>query len=122
MKLLAKYKNGNYTESWESDKVIKGFEEEVDKQFNDEQITKNTDFVRIVAYTNRAVGNWNKFVRNSIIKDAFKSIITKNDLFTSYVTIVDQFNDEIIRNSEDYIVKEIANYTHPQYELKGFMS
>ena len=97
------------------------FQEEVEKQFNDEQITKNTDFVRIVAYTNKAVGNWNKFVRNTIIKDAFKSIITKNDLFTSYVTIVDKFNDPIIRNSEDYIVHDVVNYLHPDYKIKGFM-
>lgn len=97
------------------------FQQEVEKQFNDEQITKNTDFIRIVAYTNKAVGNWNKFVRNTIIKDAFKSIITKNDLFTSYVTIVDKFNDPIIRNSEDYIVHDVVNYLHPDYKIKGFM-
>ena len=72
------------------------FDNEVYKQFNDEAITRNTDFVRIIAYTNKAVGAWNKIVRNSIIKDANKSPITKNDLITSYVTIVDQFNDAII--------------------------
>lgn len=99
----------------------KQFEEEVERQFNDEQITKNTDFVRIVAYTNKAVGNWNKFVRNSIIKDADKSVVTKNDLFTSYVTLVDSFNDIIIRNSEDYIVHDVVNYVHPDYQIKGFM-
>ena len=79
------------------------FDNEVYKQFNDEAITRNTDFVRIIAYTNKAVGAWNKIVRNSIIKDANKSPITKNDLITSYVTIVDEYNDIIIRNSEDYI-------------------
>lgn len=112
--------DSNYTKGY---KVLgcKDFEEEVDKQFNDEQITTNTDFVRIVAYTNIAVGNWNKFVRNSIIKDADKSPITKNDLFTSYVTLVDDFNDAIIRNSEDYIVYDIVNYVHPIYKIKGFM-
>lgn len=99
----------------------KDFEAEVEKQFNDEQITKNTDYVRVIAYTNKAVGAWNKLVRNSIIKDADKSVITKNDLFTSYVTIVDDFNSPIIRNSEDYIVYDVVNYTHPQYQIKGFM-
>ena len=77
--------------------------------------------MKLISYTNKAVSNWNKFIRETIIKDSEKSVITKNDLITSYVTIVDQFNDAIIQNSEDYIVKEIANYTHPQYELKGFM-
>lgn len=97
------------------------FQQEVVKQFSDESITHNTDYVKVISYTNKAVSNWNKFIRESIIKDSEKSVITKNDLITSYVTIVDQFNDAIIQNSEDYIVKEIANYTHPQYELKGFM-
>lgn len=97
------------------------FQQEVVKQFNDEAITRNTDYVKVISYTNKAVSDWNKFIREAIIKDSEKSVITKNDLITSYVTIVDQFNDAIIQNSEDYIVKEIANYTHPQYELKGFM-
>ena len=97
------------------------FRQEVLKQFSDESITRNTDYVKVISYTNKNVSAWNKFIRESIIKDANKSIITKNDLITSYTTIVDKFNDEIIRNSEDYIVKEIANYTHPQYNLKGFM-
>lgn len=97
------------------------FQQEVVKQFSDEAITRNTDYVKVISYTNKVVSNWNKFIRENIIKDSEKSVITKNDLITSYVTIVDQFNDEIIRNSEDYIVKEIANYTHPQYELKGFI-
>lgn len=97
------------------------FSDEVYKQFNDEAITRNTDFVRIIAYTNKAVGAWNKIVRNSIIKDAIKSPITKNDLITSYVTIVDDYNDPIIRNSEDYIIHDIVNYVHPKYNIKGFM-
>ena len=97
------------------------FDNEVYKQFNDEAITRNTDFVRIIAYTNKAVGAWNKIVRNSIIKDANKSPITKNDLITSYVTIVDEYNDIIIRNSEDYIIHDIVNYVHPKYNIKGFM-
>lgn len=112
--------DASYTKGY---KVLysKDFETEVENQFNDEQITKDTDFVRIVAYTNKAVGNWNKFVRNSIIKDADKSIVTKNDLFTSYVTLVDDFNDIVIRNSEDYIVYDVVNYVHPDYQIKGFM-
>jgi len=89
--------------------------------FNDEQITKNVDYCRIIAYTNACVSGWNKFIRNSIVIGSNKAIITKNDLFTSYVTLVDSFNDTIIKNSEEYIVNDIVNYTHPKYEFKGFM-
>lgn len=89
--------------------------------FSDETLTRNIDFTKIIAYTNSAVSGWNKFIRNSIIKDADKSIITKNDLIISYATIVDKFNDCIIKNSEEYILKDVVNYVHPKYQLKGFM-
>ena len=89
--------------------------------FNDEQLTTNVDFCKIIAYTNNCVSAWNKFVRNSIIKDAEKTVINKNDLILSYTTIVDSYLSPIIQNSEEYIVKDIVNYVHPKYELKGFM-
>lgn len=97
------------------------FNQIVYNNFNDEQITHNVDFAKIVAYTNNCVSAWNKVVRGSIIADADKSVITKNDLIISYVTLVDKFNDCIIKNSEEYILKDVVNYTHPKYGLKGFM-
>lgn len=89
--------------------------------YNDETLTKNIDFVKTIAYTNGCVNNYNNYIRNSIIKDCDKSIITKNDLITSYCTIVNQFNDVVIENSEEYIIKDVVNYVHPKYQLKGFM-
>lgn len=97
------------------------FTNEVVVQYSDDQITNNTDSIRILAYTNMCVSSWNKFVRECIIKDNAKSVITKNDLITSYVTIVDAFNSPIIKNSEDYIIHDIVNYTHPTYNIKGYM-
>nr|DAW71207.1 MAG TPA: ATP dependent DNA helicase [Crassvirales sp.] len=97
------------------------FNQIVYNNFNDDHITNNVDFVKIVAYTNNCVSSWNKIVRESIISDADKSVITKNDLIISYVTLVDKFNDTIIKNSEEYIIKDIVNYTHPKYNIKGFM-
>ncbi|MBO7692965.1 MAG: AAA family ATPase [Acholeplasmatales bacterium] len=99
----------------------KEFETIVYNNFNDEELTRNIDFAKIIAYTNTAVSNWNKFIRNIVIKNADKSVITKNDLIISYITIVDNFNSPIIKNSEEYIIKDIVNYTHPTYELKGFL-
>ena len=89
--------------------------------FNDEQVTKNVDYCKVIAYTNLCVSGWNNFVRNSIIADSQKGIVTKNDLFISYTTLVDSFNQPIIKNSEEYIIHEIVNYVHPKYEIKGFM-
>lgn len=97
------------------------FENIIYNNFNDEELTRNIDFAKIIAYTNNTVSYWNKFVRNAIIKDADKSVITKNDLIISYITIVNQFNECIIKNSEEYILKDVVNYVHPRYQLKGFM-
>lgn len=89
--------------------------------FNDQQLTKNVDFVKIIGYTNICVSGWNKYVRNAIIKDFDKAIINKHDLIISYTTIVDKFNDPIIKNSEEYIINDIVNYTHSTYNIKGFL-
>ena len=97
------------------------FEQIVNINFNDEELTRNIDYAKVIAYTNNTVSGWNKFIRNAIIKDADKSVITKNDLIISYITIVNQFNDCIIKNSEEYILKDVVNYVHPRYGLKGFM-
>ena len=75
----------------------------------------------IIGYTNDKVAIWNNFVRNRIIKDADKTIINKNDLIMSYQTIVNEFNSIVINNSEEYIVKDIINYTDTTYGFKGFL-
>ena len=97
------------------------FGEIVSMNFNDEELTRNVDFANVIGYTNMCVSGWNKFIRNNIIQDAEKSIITKNDLIISYVTIVNEFNEVIIANSEEYILKDVVNYVDPTYELKGFL-
>ena len=97
------------------------FQQIVYNNFNDEELSHNVDFAKVIGYTNVCVSAWNKFIRNSIVKDCEKSIITKNDLIISYTTIVNQFNDCIIKNSEEYIIKDIANSVHPTYGLKGFV-
>lgn len=97
------------------------FDKIVYNNFNDEELTRNVDYAKVIAYTNVAVSKWNKFIRNAIIADSDISVLTKNDLIISYVTIVNQFNDCIIKNSEEYVLKDIANSVHPKYGLKGFV-
>lgn len=97
------------------------FEKLVQVNFSDEELTRNIDYTKVIGYTNNNVSAWNKFIRNTIIQDAEKSVITKNDLIISYTTIVNQFNDCIIKNSEEYVLKDVVNYTHPKYNLKGFI-
>uniref|UniRef100_A0AAU8ML68 ATP dependent DNA helicase DDA n=1 Tax=Geladintestivirus 1 TaxID=3233133 RepID=A0AAU8ML68_9CAUD len=97
------------------------FSDIVLNNFNDKEYTKNIELSKVIAYTNVQVNNWNNFIRHNIIKDSDISVLTKNDLITSYVTIVNVFNEAVIKNSEDYIVNDIVNYVHPKLNLKGFM-
>lgn len=97
------------------------FNQVVSTTFTNEELTTNVDFCKLVAYTNLCVSGWNKAIRNYIITDADKSVITKHDLLISYITIVNKFNETVLRDSDEYIIYDIVNYTHPQYELKGFL-
>lgn len=97
------------------------FSDLIDTCFNDEEYTKNIDLYRIIAYTNSRVAQWNNHVRHMIIQDADKSLITRNDLIMSYTTVVNIFNDIIINNSEEYIVKDIVDTIDNDYEFKGFL-
>ena len=112
--------NGDFTKGY---KVCNAqeFQQIVYNNFNDEELSRNVDFAKVIAYTNVCVSAWNKYIRNAIIKDSNKSIITKNDLIISYTTIVNKFNEAVIKNSEEYIINDIVNYVHPLYGLKGFM-
>lgn len=97
------------------------FNQLINSSFTDENYTKNIDMYRIVAYTNICVSSWNNYIRNLIIEDAHKNIITKNDLIMSYETIVDDFNSPIITNSEEYIINDIVDFVDTDYQFKGFL-
>lgn len=99
----------------------KDFVNIVNNCFSDEEYTKNIDLYRIIAYTNVRVTAWNDYVRKVIIKGAEKGILNRHDLLMSYTTIVDDFNDTIINNSEEYVIKDIIDSVEPTYSMKGFL-
>lgn len=113
----------NYNEKGDGFSILgpQAFKDNIDLSFNDEKYTENIDLYRIIAYTNNKVNSWNNYIRNTIIKDAEKGIITINDLIMSYQTIVNEFNEVIINNSEEYIIKDIVNYTDNKYGFKGYL-
>lgn len=93
----------------------------VTNSFSDEEYTKNIDLYRIIAYTNVRVTAWNNFIRRLIIKNSDKSILTRHDLLMSYTTIVNDFMETIINNSEEYVIKDIIDSVEPTYSFKGFL-
>lgn len=99
----------------------KGFSNLIQTRFDDEEYTRNIEMYKVIAYRNDKVAMWNNFVRNTVIEDSDKNIITKNDLIMSYQTIVNEFNEIIINNSEEYIIRDIVNYVDSKYSFKGFL-
>jgi hypothetical protein len=75
--------------------------------FKSEYFTKNVGFARYGAWTNSNILAWNLFIRQNLIEDISK-IIHKDDLFTAYKTIVDEFGKVIISNSDDYFMESIT--------------
>lgn len=112
----------NYNENGEGYAICNQsqFTEAVINKFTNPEYKRNIDMYRIIAYTNENVQNWNKFVRNIIVTDADKNILTRNDLIMSYQNIVDDYLSTILNNSEEYIINEIVNYVDSQYKFKGF--
>lgn len=96
------------------------FRDIIDVKFNDEEYEKNIDMYRIIGYTNDCVNSWNNYIRNRIIIDSDKNIITKNDLIMSYETIVNDFLEIVITNSEEYVVNDIVNWCDDAYKFKSF--
>ena len=70
-------------------------------------------------YTKRNVLGWNNYIRSKIIKDT-TNIISTDDILTSHSTIVNEFNEAYLINSEDYFIVEIGN-TVNENGLKGFI-
>lgn len=97
------------------------FVENIDRCFSNEEYTKNINLYRIICYTNMKVTSWNNYVRNNIIKNADKSVLTRNDLIMSYNTIVDEFLSPIIYNSEEYIINDIVDFVDDKYNFKGYL-
>lgn len=94
------------------------FDEELINHFSLDHIKTNLDYARVLAYTNERVKYINKFIRSQIIEHN-DEILTQDDILTSYTTIVDEFNQPIITNSEDYYIDSIRPYIN-SFEIKTY--
>lgn len=74
--------------------------------FNNKEFEKNVDFVRFTSWTNADIKKWNKYIRDDLLNKPTE-VISKDDLFTGYSTIVDDYFKPIIVNSDDYIVDDL---------------
>lgn len=83
--------------------------------FRNEEFYRNIDFVRATGFTNKAISDWNNYIRDNIFDTNDESIII-DDLITAYKTLVEDDNSVIITNSEDYTIHQIRKYRN-EYRL-----
>lgn len=62
------------------------------------------DYARYLAWTNESIDRWNHYVRHNVMGHTSVEMIGMGDILTGYNTVLDEFMDPIIVNSEDYIV------------------
>ena len=94
------------------------FKEYIQNEYNELIKNKQIDKFRILSFTNDSVESHNQFVRNNVIHNN-SEILTKDDVLTSYTTIVDEFLSPIITNSDDYIIENIREYVN-HYDIKTY--
>lgn len=83
--------------------------------FRNEEFYTNIDFVRATGFTNKAISDWNHYIRENIFDTCGESIII-DDLITAYTTLVEEDNSVVITNSEDYTISQIRKYRN-EYRL-----
>ena len=72
-------------------------------QFKSDEFTNNAEHIRYAGWTNKLTSDWNHYIRKHIIGTG--DIIKTGDLLTGYKTIVNEYFEPMIINSEDYVVR-----------------
>ena len=72
--------------------------------FRSEKFKDNVEHIRYGGWTRVITKDWNRFIREEVI--GTETIIKVGDLLTGHQTVVDEFFEPILINSEDYIVRQ----------------
>lgn len=84
------------------------FTNTVGAHFNSAEYAKNTDYCKFVAWTNVIVTEWNKFIRGTLFTT--KDLITDHDLLMAYNSVINEYQESVIINSEDYLVSGAVHF------------
>ncbi len=98
----------------------RGFREAVINKFTSEEAKKDSDYIKLIAWTNDAVLKSNQTIRTAIFGEN-SDVVELNDVLVGYRTISDEtakFN--IIENSADYRVIKKSGLEENQYNIKGY--
>ena len=81
------------------------FQTQLVSAMSSDAFSANISYAKYAAWTNSSINAYNRYIRNALLKTTEQ--LDYNDLLTGYKTIVDEFNDPIITNSEDYVIKSL---------------
>lgn len=76
--------------------------------FVSEEYKKNSDFIKVITYTNGSVQAWNKRIREYIYPNATDPILEGEILFAYNSVMLDQ-SEILIENSSDYKVQKVKS-------------
>jgi|WetSurMetagenome_2_1015567.scaffolds.fasta_scaffold67863_4 hypothetical protein len=105
---------------------ITNFNETVANFFKAKEFLSNINYVKYAAFTNDTILSANHMIREGLLKHP-ENILTKDDLLTAYNTILDEFGNPIITNSEDYIIYSdgagpvLYEYEAKEFNIKGYL-
>lgn len=78
------------------------------------------DHIKFLSYTNKSVESWTNALRNQLITNAVKRVVTTNELLVGYNSIIEnRTNTYIVQNSEEYIVTKVE-YSESSFKIKGY--
>ena len=90
------------------------------KKINTQQYAENPFSIVNLAYTNRAVLQMNRTIRNRLFPDAADSSHIKvGEMLRAYSSLYDEFEEPILRNSGIYMVLEVSGLEHSAFNIAG---
>jgi len=81
------------------------FQTQLIEAMQSDAFSADISYAKYAAWTNNSINGYNKFIREKLLGTTEQ--LDLNDLLTGYKTIVDEFNEPILTNSEDYVIKSL---------------
>ena len=84
------------------------FKDIAQAKFSSDDFKYNVNSVRICAYTNDRIIQWNRFIRSIVVGEDVKDIIVEGDVLMGYKTIVNHLNATVLINALEYRVVKVT--------------
>lgn len=99
--------NEDGSEGYETMKSERFFET-ILADFRSQAFIEDKTHCKFTAWTNNSIGKWNKGIRDNL--NGKDSYLTAGDLLMSYQTVMNNQNELLLTNSEEYIVAKVVEH------------